>query len=154
MYAVKVRLRDERSWNFLGSDGRLTRLRLHAGQTERDAALRAAVDLLANNQALVAATRVVDMESQRTVSQHGEPTPPRPAPIDLSGYRYLVAVRGDRGTFHVKDGGRWGNVSAEAYEACYAEAQRAELETRPLVIHGATCTIATRGLRFVQESNR
>lgn len=156
-YAIKVRLPGEYRWYFLGSSGRLTRLRVHAGLTDdRARAEEVASSLLADNSEEVAATRVVSMEHQGKVLAHyGEPTPPKPAPFDFSPYRYLVAIRGRRGTFHARDAdGGWANVSEAVYEACYEEARRAGLDTSPLTIHGCIATIITKGLRFVQRSNR
>jgi hypothetical protein len=158
MYAVKVRMRTDRRWWFLGGDGQLTRLRLRAGTSpERPEAERVAIATLSNNAEDVGATKVVVLQSGRTLAHYGNPTPPKPQPFDFAGngYRYLVELRRGRGVFHVKDAaGRWANVSYEAYEVCHAEAERFGLDARPLAIHGATCTVSTKGLRFVQESNR
>lgn len=94
---VKLRFGDERKWHFLGDRGRVAQLRIHAVTfNDPDKARLCAERLLAENDT-VAATRVV--RDGRTVVSFGAPTPPKPAPPDLSGYRYLVAVRKDRGTF-------------------------------------------------------
>ncbi len=154
MYSIKVRLLGARRWSFLDGSGGLTHLRLHAGMTQdQDRAEQVALTLLADNLDRVAATRVVSTtDPGRTVAYFGDEPLARTEPVDYSTYRYLVATRGDRGTFHVKDAaGRWANVSEDVYEACYDEAKRVGLSTRRLVIHGCTCTFQTEGMSFIQQ---
>lgn len=149
---VKVRFRDERQWHFVSSGGLVSRLRVHALMFEDDVAERCAKDVLERTPD-VSASRIV--RNGRTVASFGAPTPPKPAPPDYSGYRYLVSARKDRGTFHVKnEDGTWGHVTANVYNACHDEAQRAGLDTNHLRIHGSICSIVTKGLTFVQRSNR
>lgn len=158
MINLKVRMRaTPHRWHFVGMDGRLVTLRIHALMyPDLAAATVAAEDILASNPETVAAARVVD--EGRTLARFGEPTPPKPpAPVygPAGGYLYLVSARKGRGTFHVvNDDGTWGRVTSGIYNACLHEARRAGLDPRHLNIHGAIATISTNGLRFVQRSNR
>lgn len=156
-YVIKARFHDERHWYFLGGDGgSLTRLKVRAGMTEnRGKAEVVAAELLRENQGQLAATKVIAWPGGRVVARYGEPTPARPDPFDFTSYRYLVEVHRNRGYFHVKnDDGGWANVSEAEYLACRAEAERAGLDPGRLTIHGCTCTFQTRGLRFIQRSDR
>lgn len=158
MVNVKVRMRSTpHRWHFVGMDGRLVRLVIHAvAHRDRDAACASAEDILASNPETVAAARVV--EDGRTLARFGEPTPPKPAsPVygAEGGFAYLVSARNGRGTFHVRNpDGTWGSVTSEVYEACHDEAKRAGLDRSRLNVHGSISTIWTRGLHFTQRSNR
>lgn len=146
---VKVRLNGERTFRFLASGGRITRLQLHAVTfPSRDDATKVADDLLAHPD--VAAVSV--MQDGRRVYRAGEPTP---APVrygPAAGYRFLTGKTAKgHPVFEARNpDGSFGHFSMDDYEAAVAEAKVAGLDTSRATVYGRTCGVVTHGLTFRQ----